>query len=254
MKIKRLLSTGLVLVMCSISALGFGQGKDLSNSNLDVYHINSEYDYMGFYLDKNDLSTYTSSLGSNMYSIVNKRTYMRLRSLSEALGITLYWNSKEKEVSFDTDGERAVLKIGSKNAKVGSRNVLLDYAPYIQDGYTFIPLRFISESLGVSVNYVDMRQEGEIIKNVILKNYPSIERIIESGAIKQGSSYVTPRLRVSSYDPNTHMMEVVFEQLDESWEHKGDLLNTFVVDRKNRTIYDSNENRVVIVGYDEFLN
>ena len=143
MKIKRLLSTGLVLVMCSISALGFGQGKDLSNSNLDVYHINSEYDYMGFYLDKNDLSTYTSSLGSNMYSIVNKRTYMRLRSLSEALGITLYWNSKEKEVSFDTDGERAVLKIGSKNAKVGSRNVLLDYAPYIQDGYTLIVLRFI---------------------------------------------------------------------------------------------------------------
>ncbi|MCK5848940.1 MAG: copper amine oxidase N-terminal domain-containing protein [Caldisericia bacterium] len=46
-----------------------------------------------------------------------------------------------------------MLIIGSKNAKVNEKTVALDVAPFIDSGRTFVPFRFIGESLGAKVGY-----------------------------------------------------------------------------------------------------
>ena len=46
-----------------------------------------------------------------------------------------------------------VLTIGSKNAYVNQQLVVLDVAPFIDSGRTFVPFRFVGESLGAEVGY-----------------------------------------------------------------------------------------------------
>jgi len=48
---------------------------------------------------------------------------------------------------------RILLKIASKNAYVNNQLVVLDVAPFIDRGRTFVPFRFIGESLGAEVGY-----------------------------------------------------------------------------------------------------
>ncbi|MEI6308934.1 MAG: serpin family protein [bacterium] len=50
-------------------------------------------------------------------------------------------------------GRGISLRIGSLEADAGGKAVTLDAAPFIQDGRTFVPLRFVSEALGASVQY-----------------------------------------------------------------------------------------------------
>ncbi|HOI24132.1 MAG TPA: stalk domain-containing protein [Caldisericia bacterium] len=46
-----------------------------------------------------------------------------------------------------------ILTIGSKNAYVNQQLVVLDVAPFIDSGRTFVPFRFVGESLGAEVGY-----------------------------------------------------------------------------------------------------
>jgi hypothetical protein len=46
-----------------------------------------------------------------------------------------------------------ILTIGSKNAYVNQQLVVLDVAPFIDSGRTFVPFRFVGESLGAQVGY-----------------------------------------------------------------------------------------------------
>jgi hypothetical protein len=46
-----------------------------------------------------------------------------------------------------------LLTIGSKNAYVNQQLVVLDVPPFIDSGRTFVPFRFVGESLGAEVGY-----------------------------------------------------------------------------------------------------
>lgn len=48
-----------------------------------------------------------------------------------------------------------LIQIGSKNAYVNGENKIIDVAPYIKNGRTMVPLRFISEAFGARVDYID---------------------------------------------------------------------------------------------------
>ena len=45
------------------------------------------------------------------------------------------------------------MKAGSKTALVDGKTVVLDSSPYLKDGITYLPLRFVASSLGSTVNY-----------------------------------------------------------------------------------------------------
>lgn len=62
--------------------------------------------------------------------------------------------TKTVTLTTGADGKiRILLKIGSKNAYVNNQLVVLDVAPFIDRGRTFVPFRFIGESLGAEVGY-----------------------------------------------------------------------------------------------------
>jgi ribosomal protein S19 len=56
------------------------------------------------------------------------------------------------------------MTIGSKNVKVNGVPCTTDVAPYIKNGRTFVPVRFISESIGAKVEYFSVTKEILITK------------------------------------------------------------------------------------------
>jgi len=87
------------------------------------------------------------------------RTLVPVRFVSEALDAGVAWNHETRQVSI-TDGEKEiVLTIGSSRVLVNGWQEAIDCAPEIVAGRTFVPLRFVSETLGAEVDYEDENRE-----------------------------------------------------------------------------------------------
>jgi uncharacterized repeat protein (TIGR02543 family) len=90
--------------------------------------------------------------------IKDGRTLLPIRTLIESLGGTVEWNGKEQKATITLNGHSMVLWIGKTTALVDGSKATLDVAPLIINGRTYIPLRFVSEHLGGSVNWDDKTQ------------------------------------------------------------------------------------------------
>jgi hypothetical protein len=90
--------------------------------------------------------------------IKDGKTLLPIRTLIESLGGTVEWSATEQKVTINLNGHSMVLWIGKTSALVDGGNTTLDVAPQIINGRTYLPLRFISEKLGASVNWDDKTQ------------------------------------------------------------------------------------------------
>lgn len=93
---------------------------------------------------------------NDYYGVVSKKntTFVPLRYLAERLDAEVKWVQKTKQITIidDITGGKIILNIGSNKAKVNGKVVNVPGAPFIHtDGTTYIPLRFIAESLGATV-------------------------------------------------------------------------------------------------------
>ena len=83
-----------------------------------------------------------------------QRTLVPLRFVSEALGANVEWRTESGQVVITMQGQEIVLTPGSTEVSVNGAATAIDCAPEIQPpGRTFVPLRFISETLGAKVDF-----------------------------------------------------------------------------------------------------
>lgn len=80
-------------------------------------------------------------------------TLVPLRGILEALGAEVKWVPETKQVIVSKDGVTVTLTIGSKIAWVNGTYVTLTEPAQIVNNRTMIPLRFVSESLGYTINW-----------------------------------------------------------------------------------------------------
>ncbi len=90
--------------------------------------------------------------------IKNNRTLLPIRVIIEFLGGTIKWNGKTREVTIELNGHSIVLKIGNSVALVDGIKTKIDpndskVVPIIINGRTYLPLRFIAEHLGATVDW-----------------------------------------------------------------------------------------------------
>ncbi|MBQ2967315.1 MAG: hypothetical protein IJE10_04225 [Clostridia bacterium] len=90
--------------------------------------------------------------------LINDRTMVPMRKIFETLGAVVSWNGDSETASGVRNGVRVSVSIDSPIAKVGRDMKKLDQPPVLLDGRTLIPLRFISESFGAEVEWVDETQ------------------------------------------------------------------------------------------------
>ena len=87
--------------------------------------------------------------------IVSGRTLLPLRATLTNLGVgdnnSIMWNDAEKSVTINKDDKNIFLKVGKGDAILNGSTITMDVAPIIYKSRTYIPVRFVSQSLGKKV-------------------------------------------------------------------------------------------------------
>jgi len=94
-------------------------------------------------------------------SIVEARTYVPVRFISEIVGATVKWDSREKKITITKGDINIELWLDRKTVRVNGKETIIDAAPFVSNGRTLVPLRFIVEPLGANV--VWNKQEQSIL-------------------------------------------------------------------------------------------
>ncbi len=85
--------------------------------------------------------------------IQNDTTLVPMRTIFEALGMDVSWNEGNSSVTAVKNGKSVFVTVGSKSAEINGQAVELAEAPVILNGTTLVPLRVISEAMGVDVQW-----------------------------------------------------------------------------------------------------
>lgn len=83
----------------------------------------------------------------------NNRVLVPIRLISESLGATVNYYPQGKKIEIIQSGSVVNLQIGSRAATVGGKAHTLDVIPKVVQETTLVPLRFVGESLGVTVHW-----------------------------------------------------------------------------------------------------
>lgn len=156
--------------------------------------------------------------------IIEGRTMVPLRAIFEAFNMDVSWNESTKKITATKEGLKVELTIGSKNAYKNGALVLLDVPAYIDSGRTMVPLRFIAESTGASVDW-----DGNI-KTVYIKDASSSQvsskelaltyKIVDTGLEKYFSDSAT--LSKVSVGEDFYGQDANYDGYQPSYTNNGD--------------------------------
>jgi len=90
--------------------------------------------------------------------LINGRTFVPIRYIAEPLGAQVIWKEQTKSVILVFKDKVIELFIGNPLASINGESVPIDkdnpqVAPFIKDGRTMLPLRFVLENFGATVSW-----------------------------------------------------------------------------------------------------
>jgi len=98
--------------------------------------------------------------------MIHGMVYVPIRGVFEQMGATIDWDQSQHQVLGRRGNHTLTMQAEGRDAMVDNRAVHLDGRARIIDGSVMVPLRFVSEALGSSVDWndsaqtVDIRTEG----------------------------------------------------------------------------------------------
>lgn len=149
--------------------------------------IQSHSKPIAIYLDDRQLEAETEPL------IVNGTVLVPIRGLFEEQGAELVWDGTTKTLTATKDDLKLTYRIGDAAADLNGQSVSLTVPGRIENGYTLVPLRFVSETLGSTVKWsADTRTvhisspinyETSILWGVNLRSQPDTEEGSATGEL-----------------------------------------------------------------------
>ncbi|MEG2001247.1 MAG: copper amine oxidase N-terminal domain-containing protein [Evtepia sp.] len=85
--------------------------------------------------------------------IVNGRTLVPLRAVSEFMGAGVVWNGETRAVSILKDGTEVYLMLGNTTAYVNGLEKKMDVPASVIGDRTMVPVRFVSDALNTNVKW-----------------------------------------------------------------------------------------------------
>jgi len=134
--------------------------------------------------------------------IINSRTMVPLRFISEALGSTVDWNGEDQSITLKKSNKEIGMQIGNNLMKVNTngdiKESVLDSPPVVnKDNRTLVPVRAIAEAFGIEVqwdgntNSVFIGYSKAEMNNLL--NNSNTETEVSADAIDLNSSYQASR-------------------------------------------------------------
>ena len=141
MKIKKKIATifSVVLTVCSVSNSFAGIGIKVNNQPLK---------------------------GEAQPQIVNGRTLVPVRTIFEALGANVDWDSDTKTIKAKKDNISVVMVISQDYITVNGETVDMDASAMIMGGRTYAPARYVAEAFGYNVEW-DSKSKTVLINKTI---------------------------------------------------------------------------------------
>lgn len=109
----------------------------------------------------------------------NNRVLIPLRAVSQHMGAAVNWNQEHKIITINKDDTEILLAVNFTKVRVNQLNVDLDAPPELIKSTTYVPLRFVSQTLGAEVKWNQQVKQATIKLNgkkiVINMEQPSIK-------------------------------------------------------------------------------
>lgn len=92
--------------------------------------------------------------------VTNGRTFLPIKGVVVAMGGTVSWDAITQKITINYNNTSIVMQIGSQDVMVNGVLKKMDVAPYISStGSTMVPVRFVGEFLGCSVNWDEAQKK-----------------------------------------------------------------------------------------------
>lgn len=85
--------------------------------------------------------------------LIDNSLFVPYRAIAEAIGATIGWEEATRTVSSAKEGNTVSFAIDAREATVNGTAVATDVAATIIEGSTYVPVRFLAETLGLQVGY-----------------------------------------------------------------------------------------------------
>lgn len=162
------------------------------------------------------------------------RVLLPMAAIFQSLGASVSYDYKTKKVSAYRGGDSVILTLGSKAATVNGRTVYMDVPARAMGGRTMVPVRFVSESLGATINYDNNTRvvrvtSGSSSTNPDRPTYPDRPTTPDYSGNLQGVNYVTVQISGQSGDASD--IRVSFSK--ESNEYNLDHYRVMIVKASN---------------------
>ncbi|MBQ9134246.1 MAG: copper amine oxidase N-terminal domain-containing protein, partial [Clostridia bacterium] len=96
--------------------------------------------------------------------IRNERTMLPVRYVAEALGAEIAWDGATSTATLKTADTEIKITVGAKDATVNGKSVALDSPAFIENDRTYMPVRFVAETLGGTVAWDGATSTATITK------------------------------------------------------------------------------------------
>lgn len=96
--------------------------------------------------------------------IESDRIYVPLRYISEAFDAQVEWMDEQREITIKKGSSTIKMTPDSLEFMINGKKHSLDVKPVIREGRTFVPIRFVAESLGLSVTWDEGKRVASIKK------------------------------------------------------------------------------------------
>ncbi len=100
--------------------------------------------------------------GDQPPEIIEGRTLVPLRRIFEKLGVSVYWDDATQTITGKKGPDEIRLAIGDKTAYINGVATTLDVPAQLLNSRTMVPVRFIAESLGCTVDWDEAAQRVTI--------------------------------------------------------------------------------------------
>ncbi|GBF12414.1 cell wall hydrolase [Tepidibacillus sp. HK-1] len=168
--------------------------------------------------------------------LIDKRTYVPVRKISEFLGAELNWDSDLQQVTFTQENHMIQFKIGERFATRDQQKILMDAPAIILNNATYVPIRFVSEALFYNVDwdnttktvYISEKitynvQEGDTLASIgqvfgiPVKDLKAWNQIADENNLPVGSKIYLESVEVTTVDQLKAKAVISFQDEELEW-------------------------------------
>lgn len=117
------------------------------------------------------------------------RTALPVRYVAESLGADVSWNPEARKITVTLGNQILEMVLDNNTAHVNGQEKIIDVPPFVENGRTLVPLRFLSETFGCFVNWDPDLECATIYSRSYVEKHPEV---LGEPAIEAENPEVTP--------------------------------------------------------------